>query len=158
MPPTNLRRRSAGRVALLLLPLVLAACGTIATTAPPATPTDFPGLTGRLSAVKITVEDYISGDAGCTDSDLVPASVSFHAHGLDQVTPVKMYLYIFNDRGAFERHLGQVGPCAQSFVTDPQAYEEIDQSPYVVAGQGPWAPQFEAALRAVLVQAAGTGG
>jgi hypothetical protein len=42
-------------------------------------------------------------------------------------------------------------------VTDPQGFAEIEQSPYIVAGQGPWAPGFEAALRTVLVDAAGTG-
>jgi hypothetical protein len=146
------------RLALLLLPIALAACGTIAATEPPATPTDFPGLSGRLNAVKITIDDYVSGDAGCTDPDLVPASISFHARGLDQAAPVKLYLYVFRNRDAFERHRDQIGPCAESWVTDPQAYEQIEQSPYVLAGQGPWAPQFEATLRSVLEQAAGTGG
>ena len=49
-------------------------------------------------------------------------------------------------------------PCAQSWVTDPETYEELQESPYVLAGQGPWAPGFEAALRTVLTAAAGTGG
>ncbi len=78
--------------------------------------------------------------------------------GLDQATPVKLYLYVFRDRAAFERHRQQVGPCAQSWVTDPQTYEELEQSPYMLAGQGPWGTKFEAALRTVLEQAAGTGG
>lgn len=146
------------RLAPVLLPLVLAACGTIAATEPPATPTDFPGLSGRLNAAKISINDYVSGDAGCTDPDLVPASISFHARGLDQAAPVKLYLYVFRNRDAFERHREQIGPCAEAWVTDPATYEQIEQSPYVLAGQGPWAPQFEATLRTVLEQAAGTGG
>lgn len=157
-------RRGAGaslgaRLAFLAL-VVLAGggCGTISSTAPPATPTDFPGLVGRLNAAKIGVDDYVSGDAGCADPDLVPAAISFHARGLDQAAPVKLYLYVFRNRAAFGRHRDQVGPCAQSFVTDPSTYEEVQQSPYVVAGQGPWAPTFEAALRKVLESAAGTGG
>ena len=151
--------RRAIRFALLALAsLVLAACGTLSMSAPPATPTDFPGLSGRLHAVGIGVGDYVSGDAGCTDPDLVPASISFHASGLDQAAPVKLYLYVFRNLDAFDRHRDQIGPCAEAFVTDPATYEEIEQSPYVVAGQGPWAPQFEAALRTVLAQAAGTGG
>jgi hypothetical protein len=151
-------RRAALRIALLLLPLAVGGCGTIASTAPLATPTDFPGLSGRLNAAKITVDDYVSGDAGCTDPDLVPAAISFHARGLDQTTPVKLYLYVFRNRDAFERHRAQIGPCAEAYVTDAQTYEEIEQSPYVLAAQGPWAPEFEATLRAVLQQAAGTGG
>lgn len=153
---TSVARRA--RVALLALPLLLAACGTVSLTEPPATPTDFAGLTGRLNTAKITVSAYVSGDAGCQDPDLVPAAISFHAQGLDQATPVKLYLYVFRDRAAFERHRDQVGPCAQAWVTDPQTYEELEQSPYMLAGQGPWGTQFEAALRKVLEQAAGTGG
>jgi hypothetical protein len=140
------------------LPLLLSACGALRVTPEPATPTNFPGLAGRLNAAQITPRDWVSGDAGCTDPDLVPASISFMASGLDQPQPVKLYLYIFRDRPAFERHRAQVGPCAQSFVTDPQTFQEIEQSPYIVAGQGPWAPRFEAALRATLQAAAGTGG
>ena len=157
--PASFFARSAIRCALLALAsLLLAACGTVSTSPPPATPTDFPGLSGRLHAAEISVDDYVSGDAGCTDPDLVPASISFHASGLDQATPVKLYLYVFRNRDAFERHRDQIGPCAEAFVTDPETYEEIEQSPYIVAGQGPWGPQFEAALRTVLEQAAGTGG
>lgn len=141
-----------------LLALLTASCGTISSSGPPATPTDFPGLAGRLNVVGIKVGEYVSGDAGCTDADLVPAAISFHAHGLDQPTPVKLYLYIFRDHPAYERHVAQVGPCATSWVTDPASYEELEQSPFVLAGQGPWAPGFEAALRRVLEQAAGTGG
>ncbi len=54
--------------------------------------------------------------------------------------------------------MDSIGPCAQAWVTDPETYEEIQESPYVVAGQGPWAPAFEAAIREVLAAAAGTGG
>lgn len=155
-------RRTLPSPAVLVLALVLAvvagACGTISSSPPPATPTGFPGITGRLAAVGISVSDYVSGDAGCTDPDLTPAAISFHAQGLDQATPVKMYLYVFNNRAAWQRHIAQVGPCAQAYVTDPQTFGEIDQSPYVVAGQGPWGPKFEAALRKVLEQGAGTGG
>jgi hypothetical protein len=158
MAPPRSNGRIVARLALPLLAVMLAACGTVSTSPPPATPTDFPGLAGRLNAVKIGVDDYVSGDAGCADPELVPASISFHASGLDQAAPVKLYLYVFRNRDAFERNRDRVGPCAQSWVTDPQTYEEIEQSPYVLAGQGPWAPRFEAALRSVLETAAGTGG
>jgi hypothetical protein len=147
-----------GLTAIAALPLLLAACGALSVTPEPATPTDFPGLAGRFNTAHVEVRDWISGDAGCTDSDLVPASISFMASGLDQEQPVKLYLYIFRNRAAFEKHRDQVGPCAESYVTDPETYEEVEQSPYVVTGQGPWAPQFEAALRATLETAAGTGG
>ena len=150
-----------GRLRLFVLvavTLVLSACGTISSTAPPATPTDFPGLAGRFNAAGIEVSDWVSGDAGCADPDLVPASISFDARGLDQATDVRLYLYVFRNRAAFERHRGQIGPCAASFVSDAETYEEIQQSPYVLAGQGPWAPEFEAAVRKTLEAAAGTGG
>lgn len=136
----------------------MAGCGTLAATEPPATPTDFPGIVGRLAAAKITVTDYRSGDAGCDDPDLVKSAISFSAQGKDQADPADLYLYVFRNRAAFERNRDAVGPCAQSFVTDPETYEQIEQSPYILAGQGPWQPSFEAALRSVLEAAAGTGG
>ena len=143
---------------LAALVFATGACGVVSSSPPPATPTDFPGITGRLAAAQISVSDYRSGDAGCSDPDLVPTAISFHAAGLDQAAPVMLYLYVFNNRLAWDRHRAQIGPCAQAYVTDPQSFGEIEQSPYIVAGQGPWAPAFEAALREVLVDAAGTGG
>ena len=150
--------RGSPLAVLLLVPLLVAACGLASVTAPPATPTDFPGLSGRLAAAGIAVGDYVSGDAGCADPDLVPTAIRLYAGGLDQAEPVRLYLYIFRNREAFERHRDQVGPCAASYVSDPETFEQVEQSPYVLAGQGPWAPEFEAELRRVLEEAAGTGG
>ena len=103
------------------------------------------------------VRDWVSGDAGCTDPDLVKSAISFTASGLDQVQPVKVYLYIFSSKDAFDRHLGQVGPCATSFITDAATFEQVAESPYVLVGQGPWAPDFTTAVQQVLQKAAGTG-
>jgi hypothetical protein len=44
-----------------------------------------------------------------------------------------------------------------SYVTDPGTFEEIEQSPYVVEPARPVVAGFEATLREVLEQAAGTG-
>jgi len=145
-------------LALAALALLVTACGSITVTEPPATPTDFPGLTGRLNSAGIEVRDWVSGDAGCDDPDLVPAAIRFSAYGHDQAEPVTMRLFVFRNRPAFERHRDKVGRCAAAWVTDPETYEEVQQSPYVLAGQGPWAPEFEASLRDVLEVAAGTGG
>jgi hypothetical protein len=101
---------------------------------------------------------YRSGDAGCEDPDLIPTAIRFEASGLDQTTPATLYLYIFRNRASFEKLRDAIGPCATAYVTDPETFEQIEQSPYVIAAQGPWAPRFEAALRRVLEQAAGTGG
>jgi hypothetical protein len=152
------RRRPAGVIGLIVAAVLLAGCGTISTTPPPATPTDFPGLAGRLNTAGITVADWVSGDAGCTDTQLSKTAIRFTAKGLDQATPVTLYLYIFRDHDAFERNRANIPPCAAQFVTDPQTFQQIEQSPYVVASQGPWAPAFEAALRTTLETAAGTGG
>ncbi len=152
------RRAVRGALGAAALTLLVAGCGALTITPEPATPTDFPGLTGRFNASHVTVRDWVSGDAGCTDPDLIPSAISFTASGVDQAEPVRIYLYIFRDRAAFDRHRDAVGPCAAAFVTDPNTYEEVEASPYIVAGQGPWAPGFEAAVRKVLEQAAGTGG
>ena len=155
--PRAARRFAAAMVALLGFPLLLAACGAINVTPEPATPTDFPGLAGRFNAAQVKVRDWVSGDAGCTDPDLVKSAISFTASGLDQVEPVKVYLYIFSSKDAFDRHLGQVGPCATAFVTDAATFEQVAESPYVLVGQGPWAPDFTTAVQQVLEKAAGTG-
>jgi hypothetical protein len=158
MAPSPAGRLRGRLLALILVPALLAACGTISLTPPPATPTDFPGLAGRLNAAKISASDWVSGDAGCTDPDLIPTAIRFRASGLDQAEPVTLYFYVFRNRDAFERNRERIGPCAQAFVTDPATFEQVEQSPYVLAGQGPWAPEFEAALRATLELASGTGG
>jgi hypothetical protein len=158
MTPGPSRRSPLRLLLLAAAAALLAGCGTISMTAPPATPTDFPGLAGRLNAAGIKVDSWVSGDSGCDDEELRKTAIRFHAHGLDQAEPVTLYLYVFRNRDAFERNRASVGPCAAAFVTDPATFEEIEQSPYVVASQGPWAPEFEAALRSTLESAAGTGG
>src|SRR3954467_5292459 len=108
MRPLPAGRRPSGVMAralvLTLALLAIAGCGQLLGTEPPATPTDFPGLTGRLKLAGIDVANTVSGDAGCTDPDLGPASISTTASGKDQATPVKLYLYIFRNHDAWERH------------------------------------------------------
>ena len=58
---------------------------------------------------------------------------------------------------SFDRLRATIDGCARSFVTDPETFETVEQSPFVLAGQGPWAPEFEAAIRTALEVAAGTG-
>lgn len=143
--------------ALAAASALLAACGTISTTPPAPTPADFQGIASELTRRSIVIDALVSGDAGCPDRALIPTAIGLTADGLDQLEPVRIYLYIFRDRAAFERLRASVDACARSFVTDPETFETVEQSPYVLAGQGPWAPQFEAAIRAGLEVAAGTG-
>jgi hypothetical protein len=151
------RRSARGLVAAIVAALLLAACGTISTTPPAPTPADFQGIATELTKRRIAISELVSGDAGCDDPVLTPTAIGITARGLDQATPVRMYLYIFRDREAFERLRASIDGCARTFVTDPQTYETVEQSPFVVAGQGPWAPEFEAAVRDALEVAAGTG-
>ncbi len=144
-------------VVAIVASLAAAACG--AATKPPApTPADFIGITHELALRGIAATDIVSGDAGCPDRRLSPTAISFTARGLDQSSPIRIYLYIFGDRDAYERNLGDVDSCARSYVSDPAVYEKLEISPYVAAGQGPWAPAFRAALSQALSAAAGTGG
>lgn len=139
----------------LLLTLVTA-CG-ISTAEPAPTPADFPGIATEITKQGVLIRDIVSGDAGCQDPVLIPTSIGFSMSGLDQTKPVRTYLYIFRNREAYERLRASVDDCARSFVTDPATFESIEQSPFVLAGQGPWAPGFKAALRTALEVAAGTG-
>ena len=152
-----LRPRVAVTTLLLAAAMAAGACGTISTTPPAPTPADFQGIATEITKGRIAIDDLVSGDAGCTDPVLVPTAISMTAKGLDQTTPVKLYLYIFRNRASYEKLRSTIDGCARSFVTDPETFESLEASPFVLAGQGPWAPEFEAALRKALGVAAGTG-
>lgn len=141
----------------LVVALIVAACGSISTTAPAPTPADFQGIAAELTKAGIVIDDLVAGDAGCLDPVLIPTAIGVTASGLDQADPVRLYLYIFRNRASFERLRASVDSCARDFVTDLETFETIEQSPFVLAGQGPWAPEFEAAIRDALLVAAGTG-
>jgi hypothetical protein len=137
---------------------LIASCSVVSTTPPAATPADFQGITAEVAKRGIQVNRFVSGDPGCDDQALSPTAISFDARGLDQDESVRLYVYIFRNREAFERLRASVDICAASFVTDPETFESIEESPYVVAGQGPWGADFEQALRDGLAAAAGSGG
>jgi hypothetical protein len=143
---------------ILLTAFLLAGCGTVETTPAAPSPADFGGIISEFAKRGVVATHVVSGDAGCTDTVLIPTAISFDATGVDQAAPVKVYLYIFNNRAAFERLRPTIDACARSFVTDPETYQSIDESPFVLAGQGPWGTGFEQALRDGLASAAGSGG
>jgi hypothetical protein len=137
---------------------VLAGCGAFTTSAPAATPTGFQGIAGLLLQNGLKIDHVVSGDAGCDDLTLKRTAIALDASGLDQATPTHMYIYIFRDRAAFDRLRQTVDTCARTYATNPDAFESVEASPYVVAGPGPWGAGFKAALRSIFSQAAGTGG
>ena len=144
-------------VVVLVALLVVAACGGVAVTPPAPTPADMTGIATELTTRGLTLARLVSGDAGCDDPVLIPTAIGFDASGLDQAEPVRLRIYIFRNREAFERLRASVEQCARSYVTDPEAYEEVARSPYVLVAVGPWPPQFEAAVREALEVAAGNG-
>jgi hypothetical protein len=144
-------------VASVALALAVSACGTISTSPPAPTPADFGGIATELNKQGVRVGNAVSGDAGCTDPELIPTAIALDAEGLDQPNPVRIYLYIFRDRASFEKLRANIDACARTYATDPETFESVEQSPYAVAGQGPWSPRFEAAIRHGLEVAAGTG-
>jgi hypothetical protein len=143
--------------AVLAIALLVAGCGVLTTTPPAPTPADFQGIASEIVRRGIAIDHLVSGDAGCNDRVLNPTAIGLDASGLDQAEPVRLYLYIFRNRQVYERLRSSVDECAQSFVTDPETFESIESSPFVMAGQGPWAPEFKAALREALTVASGTG-
>ena len=149
------RVRLAGAIAAILL--ASAGCG-FATSAPAATPADFQGIATQLINHGLKIDHVVSGDAGCDDLDLKRTAIALDASGLDQATPTRIYLYIFRNADAFQRLRQTVDACARSYATDPAAFESFDVSPFVVAGPGPWAPEFKTALRQNIIKAAGNGG
>src|SRR5262245_4980859 len=141
----------------LALAIVISGCSVLTTTPPAPTPADFQGIATDIVTRGITIDHLVSGDAGCNDPVLNPTAIGLDASGLDQDEPVRLYLYIFRNRDAYDRLRTSIDECARAFVTDPETFESIEASPFVMAGQGPWAPEFKSALRDALTEAAGTG-
>jgi hypothetical protein len=148
------RTAASSTLAVLVALITLAGCAQILEAPPAATPADFPGIASELAQRGITIDRIASGDAGCPDPELARTAIRFIAAGLDQAAPVTLYVYIFRDRATYDRRRQSVDACARTYVTDPQSLGSIDASPFVVVGQGPWAPRFAAALRSGLTAAA----
>jgi len=135
----------------LSLALVVTGCGRqVGETAAP-TPADFEGIVETLIRAGIHVTDLVSGDPGCADRTLVGPAISARLSGLDQATPVRIHFYLFRDRAAYERRRGDVDACLQTFIANSAAVEAVDASPYIAAGEGPWATRFRDALREALI-------
>ncbi len=96
----------------------------------------------------------VAGDPGCYDQRLARTAISFDASGVDQAEPTRVYLYAFKDVTAYDELRPVVDLCARSYVSDPAAYGTVDATPYVLAGPGPWAPDFQDALGDALERAA----
>jgi hypothetical protein len=142
----------------LLLAFVAAGCAGLQGSPPIPDPASFPEIASQLGRFGVDVENWTAGDAGCDDPTLAPTAIRFEAQGLDEASPVQLRIYIFRNRDAWERRQADVDTCAAAWATDPSTFEIVQTSPYVLAGQGPWPPQFEAAVRKALTEAAGTGG
>jgi hypothetical protein len=137
--------------------LAVMGCSALLEAGPTPTPQPFPGISGELGRVGVDVLSWTSGDAGCDDPTLSPTAIRFEAQGLDQATPVSVRIYIFKNREAWSRRSADVEACAAAWAADPATFELLNISPYVVAGQGPWPPRFDAAVREGITAAAGTG-
>ncbi len=153
--PRRVMSRLAACLAVIALAGSVAGCKALADTPPPPSPADFAGIVSFLAAQGISVDHVRTGDAGCPDAKLVGPAISLRASGLDQPTPVAIHLYIFANAASYEKLRSNVDACAAMYVTDPSTYEAVDSTPYVAAGQGPWAPEFVTALRTALAKAAG---
>src|SRR5437762_4170430 len=129
--------------------LTLGACEADNNPANP-TPASIPNVLGVLVQRGIVVSNVVSGDPGCADSNLAHTAVSMSASGFDQATPTKLYLYAFRNRATFQQLAPTVDACARTYATDPAAYGSIQASPFVLAGPGPWSPDFTSRLRAAL--------
>jgi hypothetical protein len=157
--PTPWRRAGLAIFVGVALAAALSACSRTTEVGPAAaTPADMAGISVLLKDHGIKINGPVSGDAGCTDPDLVAPAISFTASGLDQATPVPVHLYIFASDASYQKLRPAVDTCAQAYVTDFASLEAVDASPYVAMGQGPWGASFKAAFRDSLQQAAGASG
>jgi hypothetical protein len=145
-------------VVTLALGSIVAACGMLAAGTPLPTPADFAGVAADIGQRGIAIQHVVSGDPGCDDQALARTAISFQASGGGQAAPTKLYLYSFRDQATYERLRSAIDACARSYVTDATTFESIDASPFVLAGQGPWSPEFKSDLRDALMEAATKGG
>ncbi len=153
------RRTALAAIAVLLVGASVRLGGCqLAEAEPSPTPADFAGITRVLGPLGVTVDQIVSGDAGCVNVDLARTAISFRAKGVDQPSAVPVHLYRFNDDAALQRNIGAIGTCATSYVTDPGQFVQIVASPYVIVGQGPWGPSFTKALTDGLRTAGTSGG
>jgi hypothetical protein len=157
IPPTRRVASPVTTLVWLALVLVVGGCSSLVEARPTPTPLDFGGINAAFARAGIAVTKTTSGDAGCSDANLIPTAIGFDAAGAGLPSNVRMRIYIFADRAAFERRLADVDTCIRAWATDPANVEITSESPYVLAGQGPWPPGFKAAVAAALKAAAGNG-
>ena len=92
----------------------MSACSFVETTPPAPTPADFPDTAIQLVQRGVEIDRVVSGDAGCDDKVLAPTAIAFDASGLDQPSKVRVYLYVFRNRDAFERLRATIDDCART--------------------------------------------
>jgi hypothetical protein len=148
------RRQPIVAATVATVALLVAACSAFTPQTPKPTATTFAGIVSELARVGVGVENVVAGDPGCDDERLARTAISFDASGVDQAEPTRVYLYAFKNTAAYDALRPAVDLCARSYVTDPEAYASVDATPYVMAGPGPWAPEFEDALGEALGRAA----
>jgi len=144
-------------VAVLLVAVVLGSCSALVGSPPAPTPQDFAGIAAALDDQGIRVDSPVSGDAGCSDSNMIQTAIGFDVSGQGVTTPIHARIYIFGDHDAYTRRRSDVDVCAGAWATDPVNLEFIDASPYVLVLQGPIPDTFKAALTRGLQEAAGNG-
>ena len=150
------------RTALVLVSAIVAlsagACGSSLDAlrgSPSPTPTDFTGLVRQMATHEITVDNVVSGDAGCSDHALVPMSISFTASEAGESAPVAMRVYRFKDAESYDRLRASVDACAAAWISDPSTLTMIDAAPFVLVFEGVSEGPFIDALRTTLHEAAG---
>lgn len=154
MPARPRPRLPVLAVVVAALALVAAGCAAFTPQTPKPTATDFAGIVDELARVGVNVANVVAGDPGCDDQRLARTALSFDASGLDQAEPTRVHLYAFKNADVFDELRPFIDLCARSYVVDPADYATIDAPPYVFAGAGPWAADFERALRDALERAA----
>jgi hypothetical protein len=153
IPRAPLVRWRAIAAAVVVL-LLVAGCSAFTPQTPKPTATTFAGIVEELALGGVGVVNVVSGDAGCDDQRLARTAIAFDASGVDQDAPTRVHLYAFKNPQVYDELRPIVDLCARSYVSDPADYASVDAAPYVLAGAGPWAPEFEDALRKALERAA----
>ena len=95
------------------------------------------------------------GDAGCDDQRLARTAISFDASGLDQAQPTRVHLYAFKNADGLRRAAADRRPVRPQLRHRPGRLRVGRRDARTCSpGPGPWAPDFEDALRKALERAA----
>ena len=89
------------------------------------------------------IANVVSSNAGCPDATLAPTAIAFVRRSRPRPGRARSgsASTCSADRAAWQRLAGEVTELRRAYAADPNACMAVAPSPFIVSGQGPWAPR-----------------